>query len=429
MNKINIALIGFGNIGSGVVKILRAKNNYLSKRLGAELNLKYVCDKDIITSRGVKVDAQALTTDFNKALNDAEVQIVIELVGGTSVAKEIVLQAVRNKKHVITANKALLAEHGEELFAAAAENNVRIFFEAAVGGGIPIIRAIQDSLVANQIKYVYAIINGTSNYILSQMAELKRDFKSALVDAQNKRYAEKDPTLDIDGIDSAHKIAILTKLCFGRFVTMKDIYIEGIRQISLSDVRNAEELGFCVKLLAIAKKEGQELEVRVHPTLLPRGHMLSSVNGVFNAIHLAGDLVGDMLFYGRGAGQLPTSSAIIGDLNDAVAILNNPLPQVHDLSDQKIKRVRDIREITSRYYLRLTTLDEPGVLAQIANILGKYRISISSVLQKGKQRAKIVPIVMMTHKVAEKDLQDAVAELDKLEVIKRKTIFIRVEEG
>ncbi|MFH1776340.1 MAG: homoserine dehydrogenase [Candidatus Omnitrophota bacterium] len=430
MDKITIGLIGFGTIGRGVVKILKTKSILLSKRIGAKINLQCVCDKDIRSLGRMPVERNIFTTDIGRVLDDPGIQIVIELIGGTEDAKEILLRALRNKKHVITANKALLAEHGEELFNIARRNNVRIYFEAAVGGGIPIIRSIRNSLVANEIKYIYAIINGTANYILTQMSELNRDFKSALTDAQKKGFAEKDPTLDIDGIDSAHKIAILSKLCFGQFVKMKDIYVEGIQFISLSDILYAEELGYCIKLLSIAKREARELDIRVHPTLLPRKHMLASVNGVFNAVHLGGDLVGDMLFYGKGAGQLPTASAVIGDLNDAVALLNNPAKSIAEQTDTKIKRIRDIKEINSGYYLRVMTVDQPGVLAKISNVLGRHNISIHSVIQKGgKPRAKIVPIVMMTHEAKERNMQKAITVVNKLEVVKKKAVLIRIEKG
>lgn len=429
MKTINIGLIGFGTVGSGVVKVLRIKSEFLQRKLGIQLLLKTVCDLDLSRKRNVVIDNSLLTTNVDTVLNDKDIQIVIELIGGIQPAKEYILKALKNKKYVVTANKALLAEHGEEIFKLAKENGVDVYFEASVGGGIPIIKALREGLVSNQVENIFGIINGTSNYILSQMTQKGCDFKSALREAQEKGYAEKDPSLDINGIDSAHKIAILARMCFNQPINFKDVYVEGISEIGLNDVKYADEFGFCIKLLAIAKKAGNELEIRVHPTLLPKKHLLANINGVLNAIFITSDLTGDMLFYGQGAGQLPTASAVVSDLVDIAKEIEQrqPLNLLGLTSEAKVRPVRSIDEIETRYYIHFSAIDEPGVLSQIANILGNLKISIHSVIQKGKRQAHTVPIVMMTHEAKEKNLRLALAEIDKLPVIKRKTVAIRVE--
>ena len=431
MKQIKIGVIGFGTIGSGVVRILKKRAELIKKKHGINLILKYVCDLDIKSSRNVSVDKKLLTTDFNRVIDDKEVDIVVELIGGIHPAKEIVLKALKNKKSIVTANKALLAEEGELLFKVANQNGVNICFEASVAGGIPIIKSLREGLVTNQINAVYGIINGTSNYILSQMTQKGCDFKLALREAKDKGYAEKDPLLDINGMDSAHKIAILAKLCFDQEIDFKKVYFEGIDKISLSDIKYADELGYCIKLLAIAKRLSDSLEIRVHPTLLPKKHLLSKVQGVFNAIHINADFVGDMLLYGQGAGQMPTASAVMSDILD-IAIRgekNHSFAVVNSVLGKKRKPIKSINDIETRYYLRFLALDNPGVLSRIAEILGKHKISIYSVIQKGRRLDKAVPIVMMVQNSKEKNLRRALAIIDKLSIIKRKTIVIRVERG
>src|SRR3989338_3649261 len=316
MQKINIGLIGFGTVGTGVVKVLKENAKTIQERLGAELVLKKIADKDIVRDRGIEVDKSMLTTDANEILNDHSISIIIELVGGIEPAKTFILQALNHKKHVVTANKALLSQHGEEIFKAAAKNNVDIGFEASVGGGIPIIKALKEGLVANKINSIYGIINGTANYILSKMTNEGGRFEDVLKKAQEKGYAEADPTYDVEEIDTAHKLAILINLAYGTYIRLEDIYTEVISKVTPLDIKFAKEFGYKIKLLAIAKEEGGKIEARVHATMIPAEHLLSTVDGVYNAIYLRGNAVGPVMFYGKGAGMMPTASAVAADVVD-----------------------------------------------------------------------------------------------------------------
>jgi homoserine dehydrogenase len=430
VKKVNVGLIGFGNVGSGVVRILRDKKTLLTEKIGLEINIKKICDKDIASKRNVGVDKNLLTRDAREIMNDPQIDIVIELMGGIQPAKEYIIEALKKGKNVVTANKALLAQEGKELFAVAADRGKSIYFEASVGAGIPIIKSIREGLVANKFYSILGIVNGTSNFILSQMSSNNCTFGDALSDAKLKGFAEKDPTLDIEGVDSAHKLILLTYLCFGRLVSLDDVFIEGISQISLADVNYAKELGFQIKLLAIAKKEADELEVRVHPTLIPQSHLLSSVTGVFNAIYVSSDLAGNLLFYGPGAGQLSAASAVVSDLVDLTQDIKAGLfrPTLNIAVDKSIKKLRRIDEIESRYYIRFMTVDKPGVLAKISGVLAKFGISIASVTQKEKRRAQIVPIVMVIHDAKEKNLRQALQVIDRFAIIKQKSVAIRMEE-
>jgi homoserine dehydrogenase len=430
MKKINVGLIGFGNVGSGVVKILRERKALLCAKIGSEINIKKICDKDIGAKRNVSVDKVLLTTNAKEVLNDPQVDIVVELIGGKHPAKEFIIEALKNGKNIVTANKALLAEEGKELFALARDRGKSIYFEASVGAGIPIIKSLRQGLVANKFSSVFGIVNGTSNYVLSQMSLKNREFSECLKEAKLKGYAESDPTLDIEGMDSAHKLILLTYLCFGKIVSLDDIFIEGISRVSLADVNYARELGFEIKLLAIAKKEKDELEVRVHPTFLSRNHMLSSVGGIFNAIYVSSDLAGELLFYGPGAGQLSAASAVVSDLVDLAQDIKAGLfrPTLNIVEDNTIKRLRKIDDFESKYYIRFSAVDKPGVLAKISGILAKSGISIASVTQKEKFKAQVVPIVMITHEAGEKELRQALGEINRLDVIKEKTVAIRIEE-
>lgn len=429
MKKINVGLIGFGTIGTGVVRLLSQRSGFLAKRAGAAICLSVLCDKDILTRRPVKVNLKLLTRDVRKVIDNPEIDVVIELIGGIHPAREFIIRALKNGKHVITANKALLAQHGEEIFRTARENGAQVYFEASVGAGIPVIKALREGLAANKIESIYGIVNGTTNFILSQMSSQGSEFKQALGQAQKRGYAEADPSLDIDGIDSAHKLAVLGSLGFGINLKFSDIYIEGIRHISLSDVRYAAEFGYCVKLLAIAKRAGRYLEARVHPTLVPAGHLLSQVNGVFNAVFINGDQVGQVLFYGRGAGQLPTASAVVSDLIDLsrrISESGESLPPAI-IYEKDIKGIKPIDEIETRYYIRFSAIDQPGVLAKISHILAKNNISIASVIQIERRRARTVPIVMMTHEAKEHSVRKALKQIELLPVIKRKNVCIRIE--
>jgi homoserine dehydrogenase len=429
MRKINIGIIGLGNIGTGVVKILGSRKSLLAQKIETEIIIKKICDKDLTRKRDITVDKSLLTSEAYEIINDPGIDIIVELMGGINPAKEFILAALKKGKHVVTANKALLAEHGNELFREAAERGKNIYFEASVGAGIPIIKSIKEGLVANKFNSIFGIVNGTSNYVLTQMSKEGCSFVNALADAKLKGFAEKDPTFDIQGIDSAHKLVLLTYLAFGKIVNLKDIFIEGITQISAADIVYAKELGYTIKLLAIAKKEIDELEVRVHPTFLPSEHLLASVDGVFNAIYVSSDLAGNLMFYGPGAGQLPAASAVVSDIIDLAQDIKAGLfrPTLNSREDNTIRGLRKIDEFENKYYIRITAVDKPGVLAKISGILAKFGISIASVTQKEKLKSHIVPVVMITHEVKEKKLRGALKMIDKLIEIKDRSVAIRIE--
>ena len=431
MKKINVGLIGFGNVGSGAVKILSDRKALLSDKIGLDINIKKICDKDITSKRNVAVDKSLFTKDAKEIINDPQIDIVVELMGGVHPAKEYIIEALKKGKSVVTANKALLAQEGRELFALAKDRGKSIYFEASVGAGIPIIKSLREGLVANKFSSIFGIVNGTSNFILSRMSDNNCSFNDALAEAKIRGFAERNPSLDIDGIDSAHKLILLTYLCFGKFVDMDDVFIEGISRVSLADINYAKELGFEIKLLAIAKKESDELEVRVHPTLIPEEHLLSSVSGVFNAIYVSSDLAGDLLFYGPGAGQLSAASAVVSDLVDLTQGLKAGMfrPTLNIVEDKSIKRLRLMDDTESRYYIRFMTVDKPGVLAKISGVLAKFGISIASVTQKERKKAQVVPIVMIIHEAKEKDLRLALDLIGRLDIIKEDSVAIRIEEA
>jgi len=439
MTEIKIALLGLGTVGSGVVKILERQRAELEERAGCRLALHRIAEADRTRPReGLDLARLPLVADANEVLDDPQVQIVIELIGGLEPARTFILKALEAGKHVVTANKALLAHHGAELFEAARRRRVMLGFEAAVAGGIPLIRAVKEGLPANRITTAFGIVNGTCNYILSKMTDEGRDFSEALKEAQAHGYAEADPTLDIEGLDSAHKLQILASLAFRTHVDLKDIYTEGITGVSQQDVVNAGELGYRIKLLAIAKASGGDvtgsgtrfLEVRVHPTMIPAASPMAAVSGVFNAVFITGDNVGNLMFYGRGAGQLPTASAVWSDALDIARRVAHGLPAL-DVDLPSMSRVplplRPVDEIRSAYYLRVMALDRPGVLAQVAGILGRHEISLLSVLQKGRASGGAVPVVMMTHEARERDMRAALTAIDALPVVEGRTAMIRVE--
>jgi homoserine dehydrogenase len=429
MRRINVGLIGFGNIGCGVIKILQQRKSLIAQKIGIEIAIKRICDKDLTSKRDVLVDKSCLSHNVSEVINDPQIDIIVELIGGINPAKEFILAALKKGKHVVTANKALLAEHGNELFTVANERGKNIYFEASVGAGIPIIKSIKEGLVANKFSSIFGIVNGTSNYVLTQMSKENCSLSSAIKSAKIKGFAEKDPTFDIEGIDSAHKLVLLTYLAFGRIVSLKDIFIEGISQISASDIAYAKELGYEIKLLAIVKKESDELEVRVHPTFLPSEHLLSSVDGVFNAIYVSSDLAGDLMFYGPGAGQLSAASAVVSDIVDLTQDIKAGLfrPTLNSIEDSSIKGLRKINEFENKYYIRIMAVDKPGVLAKISGILAKFGISIASVTQKERLKSQVVPVVMVTHEVKEKNLRGALKMIDNLKDIKEKSVAIRIE--
>ena len=419
MKKVGVGLIGFGTIGTGLIKIIQQEK---------QVELKYVVDLDITTPRSVSVNKALLTTDVNRVLNDPLVDIVVELIGGIEPAKKFILTALKNQKHVVTANKALLATHSDEIFQTAKDNSVYINFEASVAGGIPIIKALRDSFRSSDIRSILGIINGTSNFILSRMSLDGQTFSSALGEAQSSGYAEADASLDIDGIDSAHKIAILSSIIYRTRVDMNHIYVEGIRHITLDDIQYAEELGYVIKPLAIANRDGNRLDVRVHPALIPKGHLLSSVSDVYNAIYLRGNSIGEMMFYRLRAGQMPTANAVYSDIIDIVAKTKIENKITDNYSFNKCLSMKEITENKLRCYIRFSAVDKPGVLAKISGILGSCKISIASVIQKARKQRGAVPIIMMTHEAKEKNIYLAIREIDRLDIIKSKSVIIRVED-
>lgn len=433
MQKIKVGLIGFGTVGAGVVKILQRNSKLIEKRMGAQIVLKRVADIDVKTDRGVKLKRGVLTTKANDIINDPEIDIVMELIGGFEPAKTFILRSIQNRKHIVTANKALLALHGDEIFRAAHRFGVDVNFEASVGGGIPLIRSIKEGLVANRIHSLFGILNGTSNYILTRMTNEGRSFKEVLKEAQQKGFAEADPTYDIEGIDAAHKLAILIRLAFGTSIQFKEIFIAGISEITPPDIEFSREFGYRIKLLAITKIDNGKIEARVHPTMIPESHLLSTVEGVFNAIYIKGDATGPTLFYGQGAGQMPTGSAVVSDLvelgrNLIVKAQGRRVPPL-SFQPHLIERIplKEMKDVVLPFYMRFSALDQPGVLSKISGILGKHGISIASVIQKGRQINGAVPVVMMTHEAREESVHKALKEIDRLRVILGKTMVIRVE--
>ena len=430
--SINVGIIGFGTVGSGTACILIENADIIKRRLGIPVKLRKIADLDIKRDRGVKLGDVQLTNDAKGLITDPDIDIVVELIGGYKPAREFILEAIKNGKHVVTANKALLAVHGEEIYAAAEKAGVTVGFEASVGGGIPILRALRDGLAANQIESIYGIVNGTCNYILTLMTNEGRKFDEVLKEAQAKGYAEADPTFDIEGIDSAHKLAILTMLAFGTPVKFEDIYTEGISKITPLDIEFARDLGYKIKLLAITKRAGREVEARVHPTMLPGDLSIATVDGVFNALNVVGNAVGSTMFSGRGAGDMPTGSAVVSDImdigRDMVSGCAGRMP-VAAFREREQLKIRKMDDITSCYYLRFTAMDKPGVLSRISGVLGKNSISIESVIQKGRGSAEAVPLVMMTHDAVERNVRSALAEINTMDCVAGPTMVIRVEKG
>jgi len=430
--RIGVGLVGFGTVGAGVAKILVANRALIQRRVGVPVELVRVADLDIARDRGVSLPPGMLTNDLREVLDDPSVDIVLELIGGYDAAKRVILDAMARGKQVVTANKALLAVHGEEIFEAATRHRVDLGFEASVGGGIPVIRALTEGLAANTILSIYGIINGTSNYILSRMTSVGQGFKEVLAEAQRAGYAEADPTFDVAGIDSAHKLSIMVSLAYGTPVNFKDVYTEGITRITPLDITYAKEFGYTVKLLGIAKFSEGEVEARVHPTMIPSTSPVAHVEGVYNAIQLVGDAVNDIVLYGQGAGSMPTGSAVVSDVIDIARNLlkgaSGRVPPASFQQDQRRPlRIRRMEEIVSLYYLRFMVLDRPGVLSQISGVLGRHGISISSVLQQGRKEGQTVPVVIMTHTSTERDVQASLREIDRMPFISEPTTLIRVE--
>jgi len=430
MKEIGVGLLGFGTVGAGVVRGLQENGELLGARLGVRPVLRRIADLDHDTDRGVTIDRSLLSKDAAGVIQDPAVQVVVELIGGTGVALDLVRRALELGKPVVTANKALLAKHGAEIFALAAKKKTDIYFGASVGGGIPIIRVLREGLVANRVQSIKGILNGTCNYILTRMEQENVTFDTALKAAQKAGYAEADPGLDIDGLDTAHKAVILASLAFGFQMPLEAVHVEGIRGLAAADIRYARDMGYRIKLLAVIKGDDKGVEARVHPALVPVEHVLASVSGVYNAVMVQSDLAGSTLYYGRGAGRDPTASTVIGDIADVARNLASNssyrVPPLQLVNPGLKPRAMD--EIETRYYLRLMLVDQPGVLARITSALGEHDISIASVLQKEGMEGKCVPVVIMTHKAREGQLDAAQAEINKLEAVGAKIVRLRIED-
>jgi len=426
---INIGLLGCGTVGSGVVKLIEQNNYTISQKIGSDIRIKKVMELDREKCLRLGLSEEMICRSIDDIVNDEEIDIVVELIGGVDTACGFILAAMSKGKHVVTANKDLIALRGEELFAAAKEHNVDFYFEASVGGGIPIITPMKQSLAANSIQQVIGILNGTTNYILTKMSNEGRPYEEVLAEAQRLGYAEADPTSDVEGLDAARKIAILASIAFNSRVTFNDVYAEGITRITPEDIRYAREMGYVIKLLAIAKQENEEIMVKVHPAFIPLEHPLANVNDAFNAVFIRGDAVGDVMLYGRGAGQMPTASAVVGDI---IEIGRNIIHQ----SNARIgctcfehKNIMNINDMHSQFYIRMVVKDRPGVLAGIAGVFGNNNVSIASVLQKGNRKDlnDMAELVLITHKVKEQDLHDALTVLQGMSIVGGINNVIRLE--
>ena len=431
MKEIGVGILGFGTVGAGVAEGLLRNRRLMAERLGVDIVLKKISDLDITTDRGVHVDPDVLTTDSQGVINDPEVRIVVETIGGTGIAKTFVLAALNAGKAVVTANKKLLAEHGREIFDTAKKNNVDIYFGASVGGGIPIIRVLREGLAGNEIESIHGILNGTCNYILTRMENEGKPFDEILADAQKLGYAEANPSLDIDGFDTAHKACILSALAYGFQPSLDQVQVEGIRNLSGMDVQYAADFGYRIKLLAVVAKHEADIEVGVHPTLVPFDHMLASVNGVFNAAMVRGDMVGDTMFYGRGAGRLPTASTVVGDIGDIARNMahgetryTRAVPEYGEGST----KLRASGDIVSRFYLRFMVSDKAGSFGQMASVLGKHGVSISAASQKAAKTVETgyTPVVMLTHPAAAKAVDAALAEIEDAGILSEKPVKLRM---
>ena len=433
MRAINIGLLGCGTVGTGVAKLLLEQRDLIAARLGAVLNLKRVADLDLARDRGIRFPEGVLVADARRVVEEPGIDVIVEMIGGEGIARELIAKAIAGGRHVVTANKALIASRGNELFRAAAEKKVDLYFEASVGGCMPIIKTLRESMVGNRITAMTGILNGTCNYILSKITDEGSTFTDALAVAQKQGYAEADPTLDVEGFDTAHKIAILSALAYGMPVNLKDVFIEGISHITPMDIEFAGQFGYRIKLLAISKHRGDAVEVRVHPTMIPFANMLSNVNGTLNAVTVTGDATGDIMLYGRGAGMMPTASAVVSDLVDlARNMLSGGAGRVPALGFQR-EMIREIPimpidRISAHYYFRFSALDRPGVLSTISGILGTHGISIQSVHQKGRKTSGAVPVVMLSHRAREADVKQALREISALDVTAAKPVVIRIED-
>jgi homoserine dehydrogenase len=427
MRTIRVGLIGLGTVGSGVIEILRKHRTDFSNRAGVDIELARFADRDTQRFADIGLAPEQCSTDAQELIGDPSLDVIIELIGGTSVARTVVLDSLRAGKSVVTANKALLASHGEEVMTAAEASGVDIAFEASVGGGIPIIGPLKHSLTSNEITAVMGIVNGTTNYMLTRMAENDLDYATALAEAQSKGFAEADPTADVDGHDAAAKIAILSSIAFNSRVVSSQVPTEGIRDISPEDIVYAREMGYAVKLLAIARRTGGGIDVRVHPTMIRTSHPLASVNGVYNAIYVVGDAVGETMFFGEGAGSLPAASAVVGDLIEVARRIQAGCAPIVGCTCTEHLSVRDMAELETEYYVRLDVADKSGVLAAVATVFGNHGVSIGSVIQK-RAEGGMAEIVYVTHLAREKDVRTALAEIEALDVVSKIASIIRVED-
>ena len=429
---VRIGLLGIGTVGGGTFSVLTRNREEISRRVGRPIEITRVADLDLALAERVTGGAVELTTDAFGVVRDPDVDIVVELIGGYTIAKDLTLEAVAHGKHVVTANKALLAVHGNEIFAAARAADVMIAFEAAVGGGIPIIKALREGLVANRIEWIAGIINGTTNFILSEMRDRGVDFATALADAQARGYAEADPTFDIEGVDAAHKISLMSAMAFGIPVPFEHAHVEGITGIEQTDIRYAEELGYRVKLLGITRRRPDGVELRVHPTLIPEDRLIASVEGVMNAIVVLGDAAGPTLFYGAGAGPQPTASAVIADLVDVARLITaDPEHRVPHLAFQPDRLadtpVLSIDDVATSYYLRLDVADQPGVLADVTRFLADEEISIDAALQRGPGEAGHASVVLLTHECRERSVRAAISRIEALPACRGPVVSLRME--
>ena len=430
---VKIGLLGFGTIGSGVVKLLRAHRSEITRRAGVPIELAAIADLDVETDRGVPVKPARLTTDALSVIEDPAIQVIVELIGGYQPAERFVLAAIRGGKDVVTANKALLAVHGDRIVAAAEAAGVSLGFEASVGGGIPILRTIKEGLPGDRTTAVYGIVNGTCNHILTTMSREGREFADVLAEAQRLGLAEANPATDIDGIDSAHKLALLARLSFGVATAVPEIPTEGIRDVSALDIAMAQELGYTIKLLAVARDGRDAIEARVHPTMVPNRHLLADVSGNFNAIFVRGTALGPTMYYGQGAGSLPTATAVIADVIAAVRdrrLSSEPRVPPWGVPQRLLRHlsVRSLDDLEGAYYLRFMAVDRPGVLGRIAGVLGRFDISIESVIQKGRRAGTTVPLVMRSHRARGRNLSRALAAIGRMDGIRGKPMAIRIEE-
>jgi len=434
MKPIKVGLLGLGTVGGGTLTVLQRNREEITRRAGREIRVEMAAVRDVAKARRLAGDALNITTDAADVLNNPDIDIVVELIGGYSPAKEWVMRAIANGKHVVTANKALVALHGNEIFAAAQERGVMVAFEAAVGGGIPIIKALREGLTANRIEWIAGIINGTSNFILTEMRDKGADFGDVLKQAQALGYAEADPTFDIEGVDAAHKLTIMAAIGFGIPMQFDKTHTEGIAGLTSADIRYAGDLGYRIKLLGITKRTAQGIELRVHPALIPQKRLLANVDGVMNAVLVKGDAVGPTLYYGAGAGAEPTASAVVADLVDVTRMHTaDPEHRVPHLAFQpdalSAERILPIGEIRTAYYLRLRVEDKPGVLADVTRILAGREISIVAMIQKEPKAGEdTVDVILLTHVTVEKNIDRAIAEIERLPAVSGQAVRIRLEE-